>query len=110
MYIETTAQTWADLKENFSRLNALKMHQLKQSISSLKQEENYVSLYFMQLKSLWDKLGSIVCITPCTYRNTRILLTNKTKIAPWNSSKDFITIDSSSNFIDGTIPIDSAHP
>ncbi|KAJ0086746.1 hypothetical protein Patl1_07320 [Pistacia atlantica] len=30
-----------------------------------------VSLYFTQLKSLWDELNSIVCITPCICGNAK---------------------------------------
>ncbi|XP_012851492.1 PREDICTED: uncharacterized protein LOC105971187 [Erythranthe guttata] len=65
LYAETAAQIWTDLKDRFSQSNAPKIYQLKQSISSLKQESMSVSLYFTQLKSLWDELGSIIHITPC---------------------------------------------
>ncbi|KAI3450135.1 hypothetical protein Pfo_006800 [Paulownia fortunei] len=36
-----------------------------QIFSALKQEGMHVSLYFTQLKFLWDELSSIICITPC---------------------------------------------
>ncbi|XP_031275302.1 uncharacterized protein LOC116133755 [Pistacia vera] len=71
MYAETIAQIWTDLKDRFSQSNALKIYQLKQSISSLKQEGMSVSLYFTQLKSLWEELSSIVCITPCICGNAK---------------------------------------
>jgi hypothetical protein len=38
LYVETTAHIWSDLK-------ALKIYQLKQSISALKQEDMFVSLF-----------------------------------------------------------------
>ena len=60
----TTAQIWTDLKDRFSQSNAPKICQLKQSISGLKQEGMLVSLYFTQLKSLWDELSSIISVTP----------------------------------------------
>lgn len=49
--------------------NALKIYQLKQSMAFLKQEEKSVPMYFTQLNSLWDELGSIISISPCIYRN-----------------------------------------
>ncbi|KAI9165064.1 hypothetical protein LWI28_006873 [Acer negundo] len=71
LYAETAAQIWMDLKDRFSQSNALKIYQLKQSISALKQEGLSVSLYFTHLKSLWDELSSIVSITPCIYGNAK---------------------------------------
>ena len=62
LYAETATQIWTDLKDRFSQSNAPKIYQLKQSITTLKQEGIYVSLYFTQLKSLWDELNSILSI------------------------------------------------
>ncbi|KAJ0079612.1 hypothetical protein Patl1_23091 [Pistacia atlantica] len=64
LYAENAAQIWTDLKDRFSQSNAPKIYQLKQSISSLKQEVT-------QLKSVWDELSPIVCITPCTCGNAK---------------------------------------
>ncbi|KAL5854728.1 hypothetical protein ACOSQ3_004595 [Xanthoceras sorbifolium] len=38
LYVETAAQIWTDLEDRFSQSNAPKIYQLKQSISTLKQE------------------------------------------------------------------------
>ena len=40
LYAETTYGIWNDLKERFSQSNALKIYQLKQSISALKQDNS----------------------------------------------------------------------
>lgn len=71
LYAETAVQIWADLKESLTQSNALKICQLKQSIVSLKLEEKLVAIYFNSLKSIWDKLGSTVCITLYICRNAK---------------------------------------
>ena len=63
-----------DLKDRFSQSNAPKIYQLKKSISLLKQEGLSVSLYFTQLKSLWDELNSIVSVTPCICGNAKSII------------------------------------
>ncbi|PNX55491.1 hypothetical protein L195_g049120 [Trifolium pratense] len=74
LYAETAAQIWTDLKDRFSQSNAPKIYQLKQSISALKQEGMSVSLYFTQLKSLWDELHSIAPINPCICGNAKSII------------------------------------
>ncbi|KAJ0970763.1 hypothetical protein J5N97_018722 [Dioscorea zingiberensis] len=74
LYADTAAQIWTDLKERFSQSNAPKIYQLKHSISALKQEGMTVSLYFTQLKSLWDELSSIISIIPCTCGNGKCII------------------------------------
>nr|KYP38660.1 hypothetical protein KK1_040091 [Cajanus cajan] len=71
LYVETAAQIWIDLKDRFSQSNAPKIYQLKQSISALKQDGMSVSLYFTQLKSLWDELSSIAPISSCICGNAK---------------------------------------
>ncbi|CAJ2662218.1 unnamed protein product [Trifolium pratense] len=74
LYAETAAQIWTDLKDRFSQSNAPKIYQLKQSISALKQEGMSVSLYFTQLKSLWDELNSIAPVNPCICGNAKSII------------------------------------
>lgn len=74
LYVETAAQIWSDLKDRFSQSNAPKIYQLKQSISALKQEDMFVSLYFTQLKSLQDELNSIALVNPCICGNAKSIL------------------------------------
>jgi hypothetical protein len=67
-------QIWTDLKDRFSQSNAPKIYQLKQSIPALKQEGMSVSLYFTQLKSLWDELNSIAPVNPCICGNAKSII------------------------------------
>lgn len=55
----------------------LKHFQLKQTIFALKQEGMFFSLYFTQLKSLWDELNSIAPVNPCIYGNAKSILDPK---------------------------------
>lgn len=74
LYAEIATQIWSDLKDRFSQSNSPKIYRLKQSISAPKQEGIYVSLYFTQLKSLWDEFNFIAPINPCICGNaTKIL-------------------------------------
>lgn len=73
-YAETATQIWFDLKDQLSQSNSPKIYQLKHSISTLKQEGVFVSLYFTQLKSLWDELNFIAPVNPCIYGNAKSIL------------------------------------
>ncbi|XP_026384101.1 uncharacterized protein LOC113279642 [Papaver somniferum] len=55
---------WLEIKNRFSHTNAPKIFALKQSISSLKQENLNVAMYFTRLKSLWDELDSFRPLVP----------------------------------------------
>ncbi|KAK3211088.1 hypothetical protein Dsin_015794 [Dipteronia sinensis] len=74
LHAETESQIWMDLKDSFSQSNALKIYQLKQSITTLKQEGLSVSVYFTQLKSIWEELNSIVSVTPCICGNAKSII------------------------------------
>ncbi|XP_058784440.1 uncharacterized protein LOC131659245 [Vicia villosa] len=74
LYAKTAAQIWSALIDRFSQSNAPKIYQLKQSISSLKQEGVSVNLYFTQLKTLWDELNSIAPVSPCICGNAKSIL------------------------------------
>ncbi|XP_073298324.1 uncharacterized protein [Primulina huaijiensis] len=76
-YADIAVQIWIELKERFSQSNASKIYQLKQSITGLKQEGMYVSLYFTQLKSLGYELNSIIPIPPCICGNAKGIIDNQ---------------------------------
>ncbi|KAG8645665.1 hypothetical protein MANES_10G083411v8 [Manihot esculenta] len=43
------------------------IYELHRQISLISQENSLVSVYFIRLKRLWDKLGSIEILPPCSY-------------------------------------------
>lgn len=66
-------------KGSFSQSNASKFYQLKQSISTFKQKGIFISLYFIQLKSLWDELSFIISITPYICGNVKSTVDQQTQ-------------------------------
>ncbi|KAJ6814428.1 uncharacterized protein M6B38_140055 [Iris pallida] len=66
LYADTALEIWKDLSDRYSQSNAPKIYQLKQSISSLKQENTTVSIYYTSLKSLWDELNFLSVVPVCT--------------------------------------------
>ncbi|KAL5714268.1 hypothetical protein ACHQM5_016252 [Ranunculus cassubicifolius] len=69
LYASTAKAMWDDLSERYSQTNAPKIYQLKQFISSLKQDNLTVSAYYTKLKALWDELNSFSTVQPCTCGN-----------------------------------------
>ncbi|KAF7140846.1 hypothetical protein RHSIM_Rhsim06G0180600 [Rhododendron simsii] len=69
LYVDTAREIWLDLPERFSQTNAPLVYQLKQSIFETKQDNMLVSAYFTKLKFLWNELGSLTSIHPCTCGN-----------------------------------------
>ncbi|XP_026429784.1 uncharacterized protein LOC113326234 [Papaver somniferum] len=65
MYFPSSREQWLQIKNKFSHKNAPKLFALKQSISSLKQENQNVAMYFTQLKTLWDQLDTFRPLQPC---------------------------------------------
>ena len=59
LYADCAHTIWKDLHVRFSQANAPKLFQLKAAISNLKQEEKSVTVYYTQLKTLWDELDSL---------------------------------------------------
>ncbi|KAI9180778.1 hypothetical protein LWI28_008081 [Acer negundo] len=66
LYANFTHDIWKDLSDHFSQSNAPKIYQLKQSISSLKQDNVTVLAYYSLLKSLRDELNSLSTVITCT--------------------------------------------
>ncbi|XP_073278715.1 uncharacterized protein [Primulina huaijiensis] len=92
LYADTATQIWIDLKERFSQSNAPKIYQLKQSIDGFKQEGMSVSLYFTQLKSLWDELNSIIPIPPCIWGNAKGIIDHQHQDRAMEFLQDFMTV------------------
>ncbi|KAA8535616.1 hypothetical protein F0562_030619 [Nyssa sinensis] len=72
LYADTARAIWTDLSKPFSQSNAPKIYQLKQSISSLKQDDLSILDYFTKLKSLWDELNSLYAFQPFTCESGKI--------------------------------------
>ncbi|XP_041021253.1 uncharacterized protein LOC121262729 [Juglans microcarpa x Juglans regia] len=56
VYVDTAHALWLELVQRFAQNNGPRIYELKQSIHSLTQGDDSVSLYFSKLKSLFDEL------------------------------------------------------
>jgi hypothetical protein len=74
IFIDNATDMWKDLHERYSQSNGPRIFQLQKSISCLTQGANSVSVYYTQLKSLWDELSSFRPIPECTCRGLKVLL------------------------------------
>jgi hypothetical protein len=52
IYIDDASDMWNDLQDHFSQHNGPRVFQLQKAISSLSQENSYVSTYFTAMKRL----------------------------------------------------------
>ncbi|RWR85571.1 hypothetical protein CKAN_01444200 [Cinnamomum micranthum f. kanehirae] len=66
LYGKTAKDVWEDLSDRFHQPNAPRLFQIKQQISSLRQDKLSVSTYFTRLKALWDEQSSITSLPPCS--------------------------------------------
>ncbi|XP_040996208.1 uncharacterized protein LOC121242410 [Juglans microcarpa x Juglans regia] len=78
----TATHVWNDLRERFSIQNAPRIFQLSKSISSLTQEDDFVSQYYNKLKCFWDELEIYEPMPICTCGSVKTLLeyTHKNKV------------------------------
>ncbi|KAL9996373.1 putative retrotransposon Copia-like protein [Helianthus debilis subsp. tardiflorus] len=64
-YATTAQEIWADLKERFGKDSAPRAYELKQSLTTTKQEGMSVSAYYTKLRVLWDEIQSVLHIPRC---------------------------------------------
>ncbi|KAJ0492662.1 putative retrotransposon Copia-like protein [Helianthus annuus] len=64
-YSTTAREIWADLKERFRKENAPRAYELKQSLTTTKQEGATVSAYYTKLRVIWDEIQSVLPVPKC---------------------------------------------
>lgn len=78
-YASTNSEIWSDLHERFGKESAPRAYELKNQLTTTRQDGTLVSAYYTKLRSLWDKIQS-TCPTPkcicngCTYGIGRCLV------------------------------------
>ncbi|XP_021979367.1 uncharacterized protein LOC110875477 [Helianthus annuus] len=55
-YASMAEVTWNDLKERFGKRSAPRGYELKQTLTTTRQDETLVLTYYMKLRVLWDEL------------------------------------------------------
>ncbi|KAJ8618817.1 hypothetical protein MRB53_015003 [Persea americana] len=66
LYLNTAKDVWDDLAGRFHQPNAPRLFQIKQQISSLRQDNLSISAYFIRLKALWDEQSSLTSLPACS--------------------------------------------
>jgi hypothetical protein len=78
VFCDTALEVWLDLKERFSKIDRIRIANLRSSINTLKQGDKSVLDYFTEMKSLWEELSShrpipnCVCVHQCRCVASRI--------------------------------------
>jgi hypothetical protein len=66
IFHNTAFDVWQDLKERFSKVDRIRIANLRSSINNLKQGSKSVLEYFTELNALWEELHSHRPIPTCT--------------------------------------------
>ncbi|XP_041017107.1 uncharacterized protein LOC121259546 [Juglans microcarpa x Juglans regia] len=77
VYVDTAHDLWLELEQRFAQNNGPRIYELKQSINSLVQGDDSVSLYFSKLKGLLDELLNFEVIPSCTCGAMKNVLENQ---------------------------------
>ncbi|KAL4302210.1 hypothetical protein GQ457_10G003950 [Hibiscus cannabinus] len=65
LYHSTVVAIWKDLEERFQQNNGPRIFQLKKKLSDLTQGSMNISIYYTQLKIIWDELASVKPTCTC---------------------------------------------
>ncbi|KAJ0586915.1 putative transcription factor interactor and regulator CCHC(Zn) family [Helianthus annuus] len=65
-YANSAEEIWSDLKERFGKESAPRAYELKHLLTTTKQENAFVAVYFTKLRSLWDEIESVLPIPKCS--------------------------------------------
>ncbi|XP_052181930.1 uncharacterized protein LOC127794724 [Diospyros lotus] len=66
IYTNNARQLWREIEERFGESNGALVYQLQRKISSVSQDNFFVSVYYTQLKRLWDELATVKPLPNCS--------------------------------------------
>ncbi|GMJ05093.1 hypothetical protein HRI_004178500 [Hibiscus trionum] len=66
LYHSTAAEIWKDLEDRFQQMNGPRLFHLRKKIGELVQGTSSVTVYYTQLKILWDELMSAKSVCSCS--------------------------------------------
>lgn len=87
-------EVWQDLKERFSKVDRIRIENLRSSINNLKQGSIFVLEYFTELKALWEELHSHRPLPNCT-------CPIQCRCAPMRANKEYKVEDQIIQFLTG---------
>ncbi|XP_073020908.1 uncharacterized protein [Primulina eburnea] len=65
IYCTEASKVWADLKERFDKICGSRIFSIHRDIAHLTQGSSSISVYFSNLKRLWDEFNSLVTLPSC---------------------------------------------
>ncbi|KAD3642199.1 hypothetical protein E3N88_31423 [Mikania micrantha] len=65
-YAKTSAEIWKDLLERFGKESSPKAYELKQLLTTTRQDGATVSAYYTKLRSLWDEMEYVLPTPRCS--------------------------------------------
>ncbi|XP_021618774.1 uncharacterized protein LOC110619571 [Manihot esculenta] len=82
IYTALARDLWLEVIERFEECNGPMIYQLHRKISLIAQDNVFVSVYFTRLKRLWDELGSMETLPPCSCGASKVIdeINNKKKL------------------------------
>jgi len=101
VFHDTALSAWEDLKEQFSKVDRVRILSLRSTINNLKQGTKFVLDYFIELRTLWDELNShrpipnCTCVHPCRCESIRLVMYFRTE----NQILQFLTSLNESFFV-----------
>lgn len=72
-FVKDAYEVWIELQERFSQQNGSRIFELKKALSNSHKEEDYVSVYYDKLKTLWDELFVYDLVPTCTCGQLKVL-------------------------------------
>lgn len=72
-FVDDTREIWLDHEDHFSHQNESRIYQFKKTLASLLQESDNASVYYSNLKTLWDELLIYNSLPICTCGSIKIL-------------------------------------
>lgn len=72
-FVKDAYEVWIELQERFFQQNGSRIYELKKALSNSHKEEDYVSVYYDKLKTLWDELSVYDLVPTCTCGQLKVL-------------------------------------
>lgn len=66
IYVDNVSQLWTDLHNRFSKTGHFRLFDLLQQIHYMSQGEKSMTVYFNELKPLWEDLETLRVLPTCT--------------------------------------------
>nr|KYP70037.1 hypothetical protein KK1_009245 [Cajanus cajan] len=88
VYLEVAVVAWKLLRDRFSQGDRVRIFDLQQELSTMKQGGNYVTHYFTEMTTLWEELENFRPLLECNCTVKCVCMTSR--LGKDYRSKDYI--------------------